>query len=148
MASRFLRSMKGLTGHDGENAGGQRNRPARDSSCDTHAWSLRLALRHRLITLLCFFATLGITADMFVTIPKGFIPSEDRGMVSGISFAAEGISYEDMSRHMLAVSGIIAENSNIAGVMPAGGIRGSMNMGFLFVKLKQKEKEKRTPRSR
>ncbi|MCJ7594373.1 MAG: efflux RND transporter permease subunit, partial [Desulfobacterales bacterium] len=146
MASRFLRPMKGRGGAETGHGEGREDHEAQGGLIlRIYAWSLRFVLRHRILTVLCFFATLGITGYMFMLIPKGFIPSEDRGMMIGFGMAAEGISYEDMSEHMLAVSDIISDNPNVDGVMPVVGFGGSMNGGFFFIKLKERHERKATP---
>ena len=45
---------------------------------------LAVAMRHRFLTLLVFFATLGLTIYLFMVIPKGFFPQQDTGLLIGI----------------------------------------------------------------
>jgi multidrug efflux pump subunit AcrB len=47
-----------------------------------YAASLRLALRHRVVTMLLFAATLGATGYLYVIIPKGFFPQQDNGTIA------------------------------------------------------------------
>ena len=41
------------------------------------------------------------TVYLFMIVPKGFLPSEDQGRFMVNTEAAQGISYEDMSRHQM-----------------------------------------------
>ena len=51
---------------------------------------LDLVLRHQLVTLLVFLATVAATVHLFVTIPKGFFPQQDTGLITGVSEAGPG----------------------------------------------------------
>ena len=45
-----------------------------------------------------FFATVAVTAVMFVLIPKGFFPIQDTGLIQGLSEAAQDVSPQEMKR--------------------------------------------------
>jgi multidrug efflux pump subunit AcrB len=57
--------------------------------------TLDVALRYQAVTLGVFFATLALTIYMAVHIPKGFFPSQDIGVISGISEAVQAVSPYD-----------------------------------------------------
>src|SRR5207253_1915306 len=59
---------------------------------------LDVVLRHRFITLMTFFATIALTAVMFVAIPKGFFPTQDTGLITAIMEAAQDVSPTEMKR--------------------------------------------------
>jgi HAE1 family hydrophobic/amphiphilic exporter-1 len=72
-------------------------------------------------------------------VPKGFIPSEDTGQLSGTTETAEGTSYDAMVTHQKAAAAIVQEDPNVEGFMSAvgaGGRSSSMNQGRLFIHLK------------
>src|SRR5262249_16439764 len=60
---------------------------------------LDLALRWSFTTLCIFFATVALSVYLFVLIPKGFFPQQDNGFLTGVSDAAQDISFADMMRH-------------------------------------------------
>jgi hydrophobic/amphiphilic exporter-1 (mainly G- bacteria), HAE1 family len=103
MASRFLAASK--TAHQG-----------RLSTLTEHGFEvllkgyergLDLVLKFRFFTLLAFLTTLALSFYLFVIIPKGFFPQEDTGLITGISEAAQGISFADMMRHQEALGEIV-----------------------------------------
>lgn len=98
-------------------------------------WSLR-----RMSTVLLFsLLVLAATVVLFRTIPKGFLPSEDVGVININSEAAEGIPFEAMVEHQKALSDIVAGDPNVEAVMSrvgGGGARGSSNSGSMTVRLK------------
>ena len=52
-------------------------------------------------------AMLAATVVLFMRIPKGFLPSEDRSQIMGSTEAAEGISYKSMFEHQQAVAAVL-----------------------------------------
>ena len=51
-------------------------------------------LRYQTITLLVALATLVLTVVLYITIPKGFFPTQDTGIIQGISQAAASTSFD------------------------------------------------------
>ncbi|OGR34180.1 MAG: acriflavine resistance protein B [Desulfovibrionales bacterium GWA2_65_9] len=101
--------------------------------------TLKWTMRHRRITLAFSLALLVLTAVLFVTIPKGFIPSEDIGQLTGVTEAEQGISIEYMLKHQDRVADIIASDPNVEGFMSlvgAGGPNPAGNSGRLLIRLK------------
>ncbi len=97
--------------------------------------SLGLVLRHPLLTMLVFLATVILNIDLYVTIPKGFFPQQDTGrIVAGIR-ADQSISFQAMRRKFRQFMTIVREDPDVASV--AGFTGGySTNSGFLFATLK------------
>jgi HAE1 family hydrophobic/amphiphilic exporter-1 len=60
--------------------------------------SLDVVLRHQAITLCAFLATMALTIVMAIQIPKGFFPTQDTGLITGVSEAAQDVSPEKMFR--------------------------------------------------
>ncbi len=69
--------------------------------------TLDIALRFRFVTLMVFFATLGVTGYLFVIIPKGFFPQQDTGVIVGITEGAQDISFAEMSSRQQALAKIV-----------------------------------------
>lgn len=93
-----------------------------------------------LFSAVIFFATL----FLFVIVPKGFVPSEDTGFVSGNTEGAEGLSFEGMVNHQKAVAAVLAKDSNVAGFISSvgGGGGGTSNQGGMFIRLKPRRERK------
>jgi hydrophobic/amphiphilic exporter-1 (mainly G- bacteria), HAE1 family len=105
----------------------------------TYDRSLQVVMRHRKATLIVSAVVFVATAYLFVVIPKGFFPSEDTGQIFGITEAAQGISFDSMRDHQLAVARIVSANTNVANFtssIGAGGSTVSANSGRIFLRLK------------
>ena len=72
-----------------------------ESMLEGYRRGLDVVLRHQFTTLLVFLATVGTTAVLFVFIPKGFFPTQDIGMIMGISEAGQDVSPEKMKQIQL-----------------------------------------------
>ncbi len=104
--------------------------------------TLDVALRHRRTTLGVFFATLALTGYMFVEIPKGFFPTEDTGLIMGLSEAAQHVSPEEMSRLQQALGAVILRDPDVAAfgsLMGSTGSASTSNTGRFFISLKPRD---------
>jgi hydrophobic/amphiphilic exporter-1 (mainly G- bacteria), HAE1 family len=101
--------------------------------------SLQLVLRHPRFTFMVFLATIGMTAYLFVIVPKGFIPNEDTGQVFAFTEASQDISFEGMMEHQVKVAHIVGQQPYVKQFFSAIGASGSsvvMNTGRIFMLLK------------
>jgi HAE1 family hydrophobic/amphiphilic exporter-1 len=105
----------------------------------TYDRTLKVVLQHRPATMIVSLAVFVATVVLFVVIPKGFFPDEDTGQISGITEAAQGISFDAMKEHQLAAAKIIAADPNIDGFMSAIG---NANSGRFFMRLKPRSERK------
>jgi HAE1 family hydrophobic/amphiphilic exporter-1 len=103
--------------------------------------SLQTVMRHRLATLNVSLTVLVVTLAMFVVIPWGFFPDDDTGQVFGITEAAQGVSFEEMREHQMAVAKIAAADPNVWNFMSAIG-GGGGNNGRIFMRLKPRSERK------
>jgi HAE1 family hydrophobic/amphiphilic exporter-1 len=104
-----------------------------------YGWTLRWVLERRRSTLAISLAVLVATGYLFKIIPKGFLPSEDRGQISVQTEAAEGASYRAMFAHQQALAEIVQQEPNVEAFMSRAGGRGGGNTGGMFIKLKPRK---------
>jgi HAE1 family hydrophobic/amphiphilic exporter-1 len=112
-----------------------------------HAYrsSLRFVLSHRLATLVISGLILLITGYLFTKFSYGFLPSEDISQIFGFTEAAEGISFESMKEHQLALAEIIRQDPNVnafSSTAGAGGPSPTGNIGRLMITLKPRSERK------
>ena len=99
LCSRFLRD----TTHDEHGKFHQLCERGFDWLLDRYAAGLQFVLRHQFVTLLSFFATLGLTVFLFIAIPKGFFPQQDTGFLFGQAVGPEDSSSAQMAGRMTAL---------------------------------------------
>jgi hydrophobic/amphiphilic exporter-1 (mainly G- bacteria), HAE1 family len=110
-------------------------------------WSLKIALKYHRTTMILGVAMLVATVGLAAIVPKGFMPSEDTGQITGITQAAPDASFDHLVRHQQAVVEMIrqdpnvdAVNSNIGAGSSANGSGAAVagNSGSLFIRLKDR----------
>jgi HAE1 family hydrophobic/amphiphilic exporter-1 len=84
------------------------------------------------------------TVFLFIWLPKGFLPSEDRAQIFGSTEGPQGISYKSMFEHQQAVNACLQKMPEIDSFMSSAGSRGSSgsNTGGFFIRLKPKSQRK------
>ncbi len=97
--------------------------------------SLGLVLRHPLLTMFVFLATVLLNIHLYVTIPKGFFPQQDTGRIMGGIRADQSISFQAMRRKFRQFVEIVRSDPAIESVAGFTG-GGQTNSGFLFATLK------------
>jgi HAE1 family hydrophobic/amphiphilic exporter-1 len=101
--------------------------------------SLRLVLRHRLVMLLVTFATIAASVYAYQTIPKGFFPSEDTGLIVARAQAVQGIPFADMAERIGWAANIIAADPAVVAVSSIAGDGAGpalVNTGAITINLK------------
>ncbi len=104
-------------------------------------FTLKPALRHKVMVLVSFAVMLGATGYLLAVIPKGFMASEDSGQIFGMTQAIEGVSFEEMKRHQIMLADIVRENGSVRGAMSSVGASGpnaAVNQGRIFMVLKMR----------
>jgi hydrophobe/amphiphile efflux-1 (HAE1) family protein len=116
-----------------------------DGLLGLYAAGLRVVLRHRFATLMVMLGTIVLTGYLYVIIPKGFFPQEDTGQITGITEAAQDISFPAMSERQQAIVNVLLKDQDIASVasyIGPGGPTATLNQGRIFIVLKQKPERK------
>jgi hydrophobic/amphiphilic exporter-1 (mainly G- bacteria), HAE1 family len=96
---------------------------------------LKRVLKHQLLTLCVFFATLALTAVLYIIIPKGFFPQQDTGILSGSALGAQDVSSAAMWAHLGAMAKIVSQDPDVQGVGYTAG-SSAYNTGNFFINLK------------
>ena len=100
--------------------------------------SLEVVLRHRGATMIASIIILVLTVCLFIVIPKGFLPYEDRSMIFSFTEASQGISFDSMVEHQQQLADIVRQEPTVEQFMSsvgAGGPNLSGNTGRMFLML-------------
>jgi hydrophobe/amphiphile efflux-1 (HAE1) family protein len=101
--------------------------------------TLDIALGHQFITLCVFLCTVSMTVVLYIYIPKGFFPSQDTGVVLGVSEGAQDVSFAEMSRIQSALDDIVAKDPDVeayGATVGAGNGGQTENNGRIYIALK------------
>jgi multidrug efflux pump len=100
---------------------------------------LRVVLNHQGITLLVAVGTLALTGIMYLGIPKGFFPSQDTGVIQGITEASQDVSFTAMGDRQQALADAILHDPDVESLSSFIGIDGTnstLNSGRISINLK------------
>jgi multidrug efflux pump len=112
-----------------------------------YAATLRVVLNHQGVMLLVALGTFLLTGYLYVTIPKGFFPIQDTGVIQGVTQAAEAISFDQMADHQQALAKAILTDPDVESLSSFIGVDGSnvtLNSGRFLINLKPHDKRKAT----
>jgi multidrug efflux pump len=101
--------------------------------------TLKFVLRYQTITLLVAAATLVLTVVLYIVIPKGFFPTQDTGVIQGISQAPETISFPAMEQKQQQLAHIILQDpavESLSSFIGADGTNTTLNSGRMSINLK------------
>jgi multidrug efflux pump len=101
--------------------------------------TLKFVLRYQTITLLVALATLALTVFLYIVIPKGFFPTQDTGVIQGISQAPQSISFTAMAQRQQDLAKIILEDpavESLSSFIGADGTNTTLNSGRFAINLK------------
>jgi HAE1 family hydrophobic/amphiphilic exporter-1 len=149
LCSRFLRPVD----HSRRSRLYRLSEAAFDRVLSLYDWSLKKVLKYHRTTMILSAALLIVTVGLLAVVPKGFIPSEDTGQITGITQAAQDASFDNLVQHQQTVADLIrqdpnvdAVNSNIGASASASGSGAAVanNSGSLFIRLKPRNQRAHT----
>jgi multidrug efflux pump len=104
--------------------------------------TLRFVLDYQGATLLVAFAVMVLTVVLYMMVPKGFFPTQDTGIIQGISQAAASTSFASMSERQQALVKVLLADPAVARVssfIGADGTNTTLNSGRIEIDLKPLE---------
>jgi multidrug efflux pump len=107
--------------------------------------TLKFVLRFQTITLLIALATLILTIVLYIYIPKGFFPTQDTGVIQGISQAPATISFAAMEQKQQQLAHIVLQDpavESLSSFIGADGTNTTLNSGRMSINLKPIEERK------
>jgi multidrug efflux pump len=90
-------------------------------------------------------ATFGLTAWLYIVIPKGFFPLQDTGVIQAISEAPQSVSYAAMAERQQQLASVILKDPEVQSLSSFIGVDGTnttLNSGRLLINLKPHELRK------
>jgi multidrug efflux pump len=116
-----------------------------DALIARYAKALDWVLARQRMTLWVAAGTLVLTVLLYIVIPKGFFPTQDTGLIQGISEASPSISFAAMQERQQALGAAIQKDPAVASVSSYIGVDGSnmtLNSGRFLISLKDRSQRK------
>jgi hydrophobe/amphiphile efflux-1 (HAE1) family protein len=107
---------------------------------------LKFSLRHRAPVMILNVALIAVSVYFFVTMPKGFFPQEDTGMLTGFTQADQDISFDGMKDRQQAALKVVMADPDVQalGSSIGGNASSGFNPGRMFIQLKPVGQRKST----
>ena len=112
-----------------------------DSIARAYDYTLRSVLHHKFATAVLAVVLLAGSVYLFITMPTGFIPSQDGGYIFAVSMAGQDISYQAMAERQKQVADIMAKDPNVVGSL---AFSQESNVGYGFSLMKPRSQRKLT----
>jgi multidrug efflux pump len=97
---------------------------------------LNWSLRHQTIMLVFTAATIAASFYLYAVIPKGFVPTQDTGLIVGVTDAPQDISFERMSALQNEIADLVKKDSDVVSVVSLVGVgteNATINSGRLYI---------------
>jgi multidrug efflux pump len=128
-----------------ENAFQRYSREGFDRVIAIYGHMLNWVLDRQTFVLLIALATFGLTAWLYIVIPKGFFPLQDTGVIQAISEAPQSVSYAAMAERQQLLASVILKDPEVESLSSFIGVDGTnttLNSGRLLINLKPHELRK------
>jgi hydrophobic/amphiphilic exporter-1 (mainly G- bacteria), HAE1 family len=112
-----------------------------DSIARAYDYTLRSVLHHKFATAVLAIVLLAGSVYLFMTMPTGFIPSQDGGYIFAVSMAGQDISYQAMAERQKQVADIMAKDPNVLGSL---AFSQESNVGYGFSLMKPRNQRELT----
>ena len=103
--------------------------------------SLDWVLDHQRLTIMVAAITVVVTIFLYIVIPKGLLPEQDTGLVTGVVQADQNVAFPQMEQRTKAVADALRRDPAVTGVaafIGAGSINPTLNQGQLSIVLKDR----------
>ncbi|OBY76027.1 multidrug efflux RND transporter permease subunit [Acinetobacter gyllenbergii] len=117
----------------------QPSRWSLDRVIQHYAKLLQWVLRHQVLTLMVMLATVLLAGLLYWSIPKGFFPVQDNGVIQVVTEAPDQISFQAMSERQQALAAVIVKDPAVASLSSFIGVDANnpkLSNGRILVNLK------------
>jgi multidrug efflux pump len=132
---------EGDDAHERHAAAGKRTVWAR--TVGLYETTLDWVLDHQRVMIAVAFIAVAVTVFLYIVIPKGLLPEQDTGLITGVVQADQNVAFPQMELRTKAVADALQKNPNVAGVaafIGAGSVNPTLNQGQLSIVLKDRSK--------
>ena len=105
---------------------------------------LDFVLRHQRATLLVFVCTVAASIMLYVLVPKGFFPQQDTGIITGLSDAAQDVSFTQMVQLHHKLLDVASKDPDVASYSAFVGGGRPLNNSFAVLGLKPRSERTAT----
>jgi multidrug efflux pump len=116
----------------------QRTEKLFDDVIERYDRALQWVLDRQMATMLVATATVLVTVILFLLIPKGLFPTQDTGLVQGVTVTGQTISYGRMGKLQQELAGALMKDPDVVSLSSFIGVDGTnntLNSGRMLINL-------------
>jgi multidrug efflux pump len=109
-----------------------------DKVIERYGVALDWVLERQTATLLVALGTLALTVVLYLVIPKGLFPTQDTGLVQGVTVAGQSVSYQRMGDLQQELAASLLKDPDVASLTSYVGVDGTnttLNTGRYLINL-------------
>ncbi len=122
-----------------QSAFGRRTEALFKTVVDRYDTALDWVLDRQPLTLIVAVATLLVTILLYIVIPKGLFPTQDTGVIQGVTAAGQSTSYANMTTVQTRLAGALMSDPDVDSISSYVGVDGTnptLNAGRMLINLK------------
>ncbi|MBP3975424.1 efflux RND transporter permease subunit [Pseudoxanthomonas spadix] len=130
---------EGDDAHERTHAAGRQNLWSR--TVGLYERTLDWVLAHQRLTLVVALATVAATVLLYIAIPKGLLPEQDTGLITGVVQADQTVAFDQMQARTQAVATALRKDPAVTGVaafIGAGTMNPTINQGQISIVLAER----------
>ena len=135
LSARWLKAKE----HDKESAFERRSEKLFQDVLAYYDRWLQWVLDRQKLTIIVALATLAVTALLYLVIPKGLFPTQDTGVLQGVTVAGQSVSYSRMATLQQELAGALDADPDVESTSSFIGVDGTnntLNTGRMLINLK------------
>ena len=135
LSARWLKAKE----HDKESAFERRSEKLFQDVLAYYDRWLQWVLDRQKLTIIVALATLAVTALLYILIPKGLFPTQDTGVLQGVTIAGQSVSYSRMATLQRDLAGAVGADPDVESISSFIGVDGTnntLNTGRMLINLK------------
>lgn len=101
-----------------------------------YAKSLSWVLAHATLTLIVLAGTIALNVSLYIKIPKGFLPSQDTGQLTGFARGDDAFSYRVMQPKVDVYRKLIMADPAVQDLIGSSGGSSGLNNARMMIRLK------------
>jgi multidrug efflux pump len=101
-----------------------------------YATSLSWVLRHATLTLIVLAGTIALNVSLYIKIPKGFLPAQDTGQLTGFARGDDAFSYRVMQPKIDVYRKLILADPAVQDLIGTSGGSTGLNNARMMIRLK------------
>jgi len=109
-----------------------------DNILDRYDRGLQWVLGRQTLTMIIATITVALTILLYIIVPKGLFPTQDTGVIQGVTSASQSVSYAKMAELQEKLADVIRQDPDVdslSSFIGVDGVNNTLNSGRMLINL-------------